>query len=102
MSTINDSVLIRKLLLANGHFEDDPQAHSIWSYKNDWGNWTQAVFWRSFDCDLPSSPHVHQPKLLWSKGQGLTLAGKEWLMKHGGLELRDGEYAPRKMEDDNA
>jgi hypothetical protein len=81
MATIDDRRLIRRMLLNNGHYDTDPQAYEIWSYLNDWSNWTQAVFWHPGH-DLELSPHVHFPVLLWSQSTGLTLHGQDWLHRN--------------------
>lgn len=81
MATIDDARLVKMLLNNNGHFDDDPQAFTIWSYKNLEGKRTQAVFYTDWQ-DMYESQYVSQPELLWSRQTGLTRAGKLWLQEN--------------------
>lgn len=87
MPTIDDKELIYQLITNKGHYEDDPQVASIWSYINDWGDLTQAIFYDTRSCDMHRSPHVSNPSLLWSSKFGLTLEGAIWI----GLYVQDKE-----------
>ena len=78
MATIDSKDIIRDLLLNNGKYQDDPQAYSVWSYRNQFGNMTQAVFWKQ-ENDMLESPFVLSPQLLWSRRFGLTPQGRVWL-----------------------
>lgn len=82
MSTIDSKELIRTLLENNGVYETDPQAHSVWSYLNDWGQRTCAVFWHKAHVDIYNSPYVRDPELLWSQDRGITYAGRLWLQEN--------------------
>jgi len=96
MSTIDSKHLIVQLLNNDGCAIDDPQCAAIFSYVTQEGNLTQAVYW-------PSQYLQHEVmnlynfcrdvKLLWSKSNGLTNAGKEWLNKYA-----DNEHLHRNTE----
>jgi hypothetical protein len=82
MATIDSHPVIRQLLENNGYYETDPQVASIWSYDNNWGGSSVAVYWGSYQ--LQESEWVSNPTLLWSRFNGLTPAGKQWLETHKG------------------
>lgn len=79
MATIDNTETIKKLLLNNGYFEDDPQVYSIWSYESAWGKKTCAVYYSESTEDILASPFVHEPELLWNQRIGITKYGKKWL-----------------------
>jgi hypothetical protein len=74
--TIDSFTIIKKLLQNDGHYLDDPRAVSIWTYENQFGNQTYAVFMRP-EHDMWNSPFVKDPVLLWDHKTGLTAKGKE-------------------------
>lgn len=78
MATINDKSIIKTILENNGIYPGDPQCYTIWSYKNDFGKETQAIFMGPGN-DILSSPYCHNPKLLWARKSGLTEDGQRWL-----------------------
>lgn len=81
MATIDSKEIIKKLLEQDGRYPGDPQVTSIWSYETSWGAKTQVVFW-SVNQDMKTSPFVRDPKLLWSRSEGLTEEGKKWLKEN--------------------
>jgi hypothetical protein len=86
MATIDSKQVIADLLKNDGYFSGDPQVAIIYSYRNDWGNWTQAIFYHNQMPEaihgMASSPHVHTPRILWTFNGGLTDYGKEWLVMY--------------------
>ena len=78
MSTIDDKSLIIQLLKNDGHYEDDPQAESIWAYINIEGRLTYSVFWQNVH-DMATSSYVSHPVLLWRKRDGLTVIGRKMI-----------------------
>jgi len=87
MATIDSKDIIKTLLENNGVYPGDPQVSTIWSYVNQFGMQTHAVFMTPIN-DMEVSPHVRNPVLLWRKSQGLTSAGAEYLKSLRGEEKR--------------
>lgn len=70
MATIDDKVMIDRLIANNGHFEDDPQVHMIIEYTNAYGNITWGVTWSNESPErrtryLDESQYVINPKVIW-------------------------------------
>jgi hypothetical protein len=63
MATIESRSVILELLQNNGRYFSDPQCDSIWSYTNQAGNKTHAVFYDSWH-DMYESPYAMEPVLL--------------------------------------
>ena len=78
MATIDSKSIICELLQNNGRYPGDPQCYSIWSYTNQAGNQTHAVFYDTYE-DMFTSPFVTDPILLWLRSTGLTESGKQWI-----------------------
>lgn len=71
MSTIDDKVLIDKIIAANGYYETDPRVYLIVEYTNAYGNQTWGVTWSNEEAErkeryLIETPYVRNPKIIWS------------------------------------
>ncbi len=70
MATIDNNQVIHKLIVNNGHFEDDPQVYQIVRYTNVSGRITHGVTWvnespnRLCRYEIPSE-YIIDPKLIW-------------------------------------
>lgn len=91
MATIDDKNIIYKLLTNNGVYPGDPQCSSIWSYLNDYGNYTQAIFYKESHNDIKISPHCRDVKLLWNRFTGLTDDGRTWIAAYQEKEKSDSQ-----------
>ena len=80
MPTIDNPRFIYELVKNNGYYPEDPQVYTIWTYFNNWGNRTYAIFYKP-EHDMFISPDVHNPCLLWSINHGLTIAGDVFLFQ---------------------
>lgn len=90
MSTIDDKQVIFDLIRQNGHYDDDPQVAIIFSYTNDWGKSTNAIYYQNPNLtrqvtEFMYSPTVHDPKILWTSDRKLTQAGQIWLEAYKNL-----------------
>lgn len=78
--TFDSPEIIIEMLQNDGVYPGDPQAYTIWEYKNQHGKVVYAVFMTE-DHDMFLSPYVFEPKLLWEKREGLTKMGRLLLNK---------------------
>jgi hypothetical protein len=88
MSTIDDKKVIAELLKNNGCYPDDPQMAIIFSYENQEGVLTAAVYYPSRVlhheiAEFMNSPFVTNPQILWTQREGISLRGKQWLEEFG-------------------
>lgn len=84
MATIDDKQIIYDLIRQNGFYDDDPRVAIIFSYLNDHGNTTQAIFYHSPHLDrqidgFHNSPNVRRVQTLWNSKTGPTEYGIEWM-----------------------
>ena len=87
MSTIDSVPIIKTILLNNGTYPGDPQCYEVWSYVNDWGRLTQAIFHQpSSVVSFIESPYIHNPQRLWSREIGLTPMGEIWMSLYQDIE----------------
>lgn len=82
MPTIDSKEIIKTILENNGKFADDPIPYRIYSYINDAGNLTQAIYYNKETDDIYYSPYCHNIKRLWTKEVGITKFGKDWLKEN--------------------
>lgn len=78
MTIINSKDIIVEMIKNNGIIIFDPQVDSIWSYINQAGDLTHAVFMRESQWE---SPYVYSynPILLWSRRTGITPEGETYI-----------------------
>ena len=76
MATIEDRNLIHTLLINDGYFPGDPQVSRIYRYHNIMvDRILYAIFLSEEHDDIAFSPAVGAYDLLWSRDDGLTIAG---------------------------
>jgi len=88
MPTIDDRQAVARMLRENGHYESDPQLAAVFSYVNDSGVLTAAIYYPCSQLlaqimDLYSSPHSHEVNVLWTARNGLSKLGEEWIKNYG-------------------
>lgn len=77
MATFTNRELVKQVM-SNGGFPGEPRAHSVYEYDADNGKAMWAVFW-NHAIDMLDKPYIVNPRQLWNKEAGLTLAGEKFL-----------------------
>jgi len=89
LATVDNKRAIAEMLRNDGKYDGDPQLAAIYSYVNDAGVLTAAIYYPSADIvlrilDLYTSPSVHDPQVLWTAYGGLSSLGSAWIKQYGG------------------
>lgn len=86
MSSINSPSIITEMIRNNGTFPGDPQCASIWSYMTVFDTRCFKLIYGPHPIQMVNefllSPYVLEPRMLWSKKEGLTPAGQALLEEY--------------------
>jgi len=92
MATFSSKEIVAEILENNGAYPGDPQCARMYSYDGVLGGEKLfAMFMAEEHDDMMLSPYVKNPVLLFTAEEGLTSAGKAFLMEQSG-EKEEEQY----------
>lgn len=82
MSTIMSWQIVAQMMTHDGAVPGDPPASTIWEYYNP-SSTTQAYAVYYNEREMPFGAFVLNHRLLWSRWDGISAYGREWLQNKG-------------------